>query len=262
MPLAAGYGAGGTTFDRGPRPLLPFAVHLLCVIPARIGSRRLREKPLRLLAGEPLVRVVARRVLEAGLEARVVVATDDPRVVAAVRPIGVEGVLTSTTHPSGTDRVAAVARLPRFREAQVVLNVQGDEPLLPDVAMRGAIGRVERGDRVGTAAAPLGPGAMADPHTVKVAVDDAGRARGFSRTVPPSGGGGEMWRHLGVYAYAREALLEWAGLAPTREELDEGLEQLRALAHGIAIGVARIAAPVAPGIDTEDDLVRAEARLT
>ncbi len=208
--------------------------------------------------------MVAKRVLAAGLEARVVIATDDPRVVAAVAPLGVEGILTDPAHRSGTERVAEVARLPRFRHVDVVLNVQGDEPLLPPDAMHGAVGRVALGDPIGTAAAPLSTDALGDPHQVKVVVDGAGRALRFSRAFPASGawhGDVEVLRHMGVYAYTPDALQRWVALPPVAEERAEALEQLRPLAHGIPIGVARLAEVVTPGIDTEADLTRVEAHL-
>lgn len=208
--------------------------------------------------------MVARRVLALGLDARVVVATDDARVVAAVAPLEVEAVLTRADHRCGTERVAEVAALPRFADAQVVLNVQGDEPLLPGAAARGALARLDLGDGIGTAAVPLQADGLADPHLVKVVVDQAGRALRFSRTVPASGawdGEVDLLRHVGVYAYSRGALQRWAELPPTDAELALGLEQLRPLAHGLTIGVARIDAAVAPGIDTEEDLARAEAHF-
>jgi 3-deoxy-manno-octulosonate cytidylyltransferase (CMP-KDO synthetase) len=252
----------GTTFDSEAGSLLPFAVPILCVIPARSGSVRLPDKPLRLLAGEPLVRHVARRALEVPRLARVIVATDDRRVADAVAVIGVESVLTSRAHTSGTERVAAAAR--RYDAYDIVVNLQGDEPFIPAEAVDGAIDRVQSGDAIATAADPLAPGDGADPDRVKVGVDPTGRARWFSRdsAVPSRDHASvDVLHHVGVYAYRHESLLRWAALPPASEEKRMRLEQLRPLAHGMAIGVARVASRVPRGIDTPADLRRAETYL-
>jgi 3-deoxy-manno-octulosonate cytidylyltransferase (CMP-KDO synthetase) len=236
-------------------------VRLVCVIPARLGASRLPDKPLRLLAGEPLVRVVARHALELDLGGPVVVASDEERVLEVVAPLGVTGVLTRPDHRSGTERVAEVAGRPEFAEAEVVLNLQGDEPFLPREAALGALARVRQGDDVGTAAQPLERGAWRDPHRVKVEVDGRGHAVQFYRTpsaraCPPRGA---ALQHLGVYAYAPATLRRWMALPATPQEAAERLEQLRPLAHGFTIGVAVLAGTVPHGIDTEDDLRTAEA---
>jgi 3-deoxy-manno-octulosonate cytidylyltransferase (CMP-KDO synthetase) len=238
-------------------------VHLLIVIPARLGSTRIPSKPLRLLAGEPLVCAVARRVVEFALDARIVVASDDERVLVAVAPLGVEGVLTSAAHGTGTERVAAVAGRPEFHAHDTVLNVQGDEPFMRRYAVVGALERVAGGDPVGTAAVPLERGAVADSARVTVVVDKQGRALDFVRAVPASNGDtrpAATLQHVGVYAYSRAALAQWARLPVVREELDEGLEQLRPLRHGINIGVAAVPGPAWRAIDTEADLAIAEVR--
>jgi 3-deoxy-manno-octulosonate cytidylyltransferase (CMP-KDO synthetase) len=204
---------------------------------------------------------VARRVLELDLDMRVVVASDDQRVLEAVAPLGVEGVLTDAGIGSGTERAAAVAALPAYCGGQMVLNVQGDEPFFPLEAALGAVERVRGGEPIGTAAAPLGEGEALDPNRVKVVVDGAGRALRFSRRLPASAAWTcdvDVLHHVGVYAYERRALERWVKLPPAPEELAEGLEQLRPLAHGIPVGVARIAGPVPPGVDTEADLIAAE----
>ncbi len=237
-------------------------MRLVCVIPARVGSVRLPAKPLRLLGGEPLIRVVARRALALHLGGDLVVATDDPRVVEAVAPLGVRGLLTAPHHTSGTERVAEVAALGEFAEADVVLNLQGDEPFVPAAAARGALDRVRRGDDIGTAAQPLAPGGWRDPHRVKVELDGRGRARRFYRTPAPAcPHGAATFQHIGVYAYPPRVLQRWAAFPATAAERAEGLEQLRPLAHGFTIGVAVIAQPAPHGIDTEDDLRLAEALL-
>jgi 3-deoxy-manno-octulosonate cytidylyltransferase (CMP-KDO synthetase) len=146
-----------------------------------------------------------------------------------------------------------------------VVNVQGDEPFLAREALSGSIEQVERGADIGTAAAPLDPALAGDPARVKVVTDAAGRALYFSRAVIPyrreasETGPGLYWQHLGIYAFSRDALRRWSRLEPSPAEVAERLEQLRALHHGLTIGVARLTEPVEPGVDTIDDLRRAEA---
>jgi 3-deoxy-manno-octulosonate cytidylyltransferase (CMP-KDO synthetase) len=237
---------------------------VLVVIPARLGSTRLPHKPLQLLAGEPLIARVARRVVEMEAADRVVVATDAEEVARAVSRVDVEVVFTRPDHVSGTDRVAEVAGRGDFRCFDVVVNLQGDEPFMPRAAVLGAIHRVRAGDDVGTAAAPLDPGEADDPARVKVVTDVHGRALYFSRArIPHWRDGGEApprtwWQHLGIYAFRREALERWTRLEPTALETAERLEQLRALQHGFTIGVALLEEPAPAGIDTPDDLRRAE----
>jgi 3-deoxy-manno-octulosonate cytidylyltransferase (CMP-KDO synthetase) len=174
-------------------------------------------------------------------------------------------VLTNRGHLTGTDRVAEVAARPEFAGYDAVVNVQGDEPFLTREALAGSIEQVAQGNDMGTAAAPLEAELAGDPSRVKVVTDAAGRALYFSRSViphrrEPAGPSDRLyWQHLGIYAYTREALRRWAGLEPSAAELAERLEQLRALHHGLIIGVARLAEPVEPGVDTLDDLRRAEA---
>ena len=240
-------------------------MRVLGVIPARLGSTRLPNKPLQMLAGEPLITRVIQRVQEHGLADELVVATDSPMVAQVVERSQVRAVLTDRHHLTGTDRVAEVAARPEFAGYDAVVYVQGDEPFLAREALAGSIERVAQGDDIGTAAAPLDAGLAGDPARVKVVTDEAGRALYFSRSViphrrePSDPGDGLYWQHLGIYAYTREALRRWARLEPSPAELAERLEQLRALHHGLTIGVARLAEPVEPGVDTLDDLRRAEA---
>lgn len=239
-------------------------MHVLCVIPARIGSTRLAHKPLRLIAGEPLIRHVARRAVEFDLGLRIVVATDDSRVADAVAGLPVESLVTSRALSSGTGRAAAVLAHPDYRSHDIVLNLQGDEPLIEREAVVGALERVlERGDDIGTAAGLLEARALADPHRVKVTVDGRGRALGFFRTPrPPACARREAtFHHIGVYAYRAGALRRWVALPPSAQETDERLEQLRPLAHGMTIGVAVLDASPAPGVDTEADVREVESRL-
>ena len=240
-------------------------MRVLGVIPARLGSTRLPNKPLQLLAGEPLITRVIQRVLEHGLIDRLVVATDAPMIAEVVERSGARAVLTDAAHRSGTDRVAEAARRGEFAGFDVVVNIQGDEPFVSREALTGALQRLELGDDVGTAAAPLDPALAADPSRVKVVTDARGRALYFSRAViphrrdPGDPSEGLYWQHVGLYAYTRPALECWVGARPSPAEEAERLEQLRALHCGLAVGVTRLAEPAPPGVDTPDDLRRAEA---
>ena len=240
-------------------------MRVLGVIPARLGSTRLPNKPLQLLAGEPLITRVIQRVVEHGVLQDLVVATDSHMIAEVVERAGVRAVLTHDGHLTGTDRVAEVAGRPEFAEFDVVANVQGDEPFMPREALAGAIERVAGGDDIGTAAAPLDPALAEDPARVKLVTDGRGRALYFSRAViphrrePTDPADGLYWQHLGLYVYTRAALQRWICTPPPPAELAERLEQLRALHCGLTIGVARLARPALPGVDTPDDLRRAEA---
>jgi 3-deoxy-manno-octulosonate cytidylyltransferase (CMP-KDO synthetase) len=241
-------------------------VPVLGVIPARLGSSRLPRKPLLPLAGEPLVLWVVRRVVDARICDRVVVATDAPEIASVVERAGHEAVLTSPAHQSGTERVAEVAVNKAFSGFDVVLNVQGDEPLVAPEALHGAVARVRGGDPIGTAAGDLDSSLATDPSRVKVVVDVGGRAVYFSRAPIPfdRDGAGDVryYQHVGVYAYTPDALLHWVRLAPVPEERWERLEQLRPLLRGMPIGVALFPGPAAPGVDTADDLRAVTTQLT
>jgi 3-deoxy-manno-octulosonate cytidylyltransferase (CMP-KDO synthetase) len=238
----------------------------LAVIPARLGATRLPRKPLRLLAGLPLVVRVWQRVTEIGVADLVVVATDSEEVAKAACEHGAQVVMTRSSHPSGTDRVAEVAARPEFSDVDVIINVQGDEPFVSAQAVAGAA-RLVTDSRfpLGTAAVIAPPDILHDPDVVKVVADGRGRAMYFSRAPIPflqSERDAEMqrahvWQHIGVYAYTADALRRWVGLPVNPLEQIERLEQLRPLAAGMAMGVALIDEPVRPGIDTEQDLERA-----
>jgi 3-deoxy-manno-octulosonate cytidylyltransferase (CMP-KDO synthetase) len=241
-------------------------VPVLGVIPARLGSSRLPRKPLLPLAGDPLILWVVRRVAELGVCDRLVVATDAGEIAAVVEGAGHEAVLTSSQHQSGTERIAEVVARKEFSDFNLILNVQGDEPLVAPEAVRGAVDRVRRGDPIGTAAGALDPALAADPSRVKVVVGPSGRALYFSRAAIPfdrDGTGTVVYhQHVGVYAYTREALQRWVALPPVPHETWERLEQLRPLLHGIPIGVALFPGAAAPGVDTTDDLTWTERELT
>ncbi len=238
----------------------------LAVIPARLGATRLPRKPLRLLAGSPLIVRVWQRVVDIDVAERVVVATDSDEVADVVRAHGGEVVITGADHPSGTHRVAEVARRAEFKGFDVVVNVQGDEPFVSRRALLGAARMVtEARYPVGTAAVLATPAILNDPNAVKVVAADDGRAMYFSRAPIPflrDAADAELqrtrtWQHIGVYAYEWTALMRWIELPESPLEQIERLEQLRPLASGMAIGVSLIDEPVRPGIDTEDDLERA-----
>ena len=247
----------------------PHPRSVLAVIPARLASTRLSRKPLRLLGGAPLVVRVLERVRALALADAVVVATDDPAVADVVERAGGTAALTSPDHPSGTDRIAEAVAAPSLAGYDIVLNVQGDEPFVDGATIRGALGMVrDRGFPVGTVSAPAAEDALGSDAIVKVVTGDDGRALYFSRApIPWCRDAADAARraplvrqHVGVYAYTREALARWVALPEHPLERVERLEQLRPLAAGLAIGVAPLDAPVAGGVDTEDDLARANAR--
>lgn len=238
----------------------------LVVIPARLGATRLPQKPLRLLGGLPLIVRVWQRISDMNLADRCVVATDDDKVASIVREAGGDCVMTSSSHSTGTERVAEVAAKLEFRSFDAILNVQGDEPFIGEESVRGAAGMVtDARFPLGTSAARAGVEIFDSPAIVKVVTDGEGRALYFSRgPIPYLRDAADApkrkaltLQHIGVYAYHRDALAEWAALPPHPLEEIERLEQLRPLAAGIPIGVAITDEPAATGIDTEDDLVRA-----
>jgi len=238
----------------------------LAVIPARLGATRLPRKPLRLLAGLPLVVRVWERVRAMDVADRCIVATDSVEVAEAVAAHGGEVILTRADHPSGTDRVAEVAARRDLAGFDAVVNVQGDEPFVSAAAVRGAVRMVASGAfALGTAAVAASPSIQQNPNIVKVVAADDGRAMYFSRAAVPflrerddaALLGARVWQHLGVYAYTRAALARWVALPAHPLEQIERLEQLRPLAAGMAMGVSLITEPVRGGIDTEEDLDRA-----
>lgn len=245
----------------------------LAVIPARLGATRLPRKPLRLLAGRPLVVRVWERVSAMDVADRCVIATDSEEVARAARENGAEAVLTSPNHPSGTDRVAEVASHADYVGYDTILNVQGDEPFISADAVRAALGMVTQAFSIGTAAVRAAPAVLAEPSVVKVVAADDGRALYFSRApIPflrePKDADdtallrARVWQHLGVYAYTREALRRWVALPEHPLERIERLEQLRPLAAGWAIGVGVVDGPLRRGIDTEHDLAQANSEWT
>ncbi len=246
---------------------------VLGVVPARLNSSRLPRKPLQLILGRPLLEWVWRRVSSMRTFDHLVVAADAPEVEQLCDSLGAPVVMTDPQHPSGTDRVAQVVERPEFRDFSLIVNVQGDEPLVEEAHLSRAVELVRNGDwDVGTCATPLVTSeARQDPSVVKVARAASGRALFFSRagipfkrdekpsaeelTAPP------FLRHIGIYAYRRDALARWVALSPSALEELERLEQLRALEDGMRIGVA-VVDRARPGVDTAADVIRMEEMLS
>jgi 3-deoxy-manno-octulosonate cytidylyltransferase (CMP-KDO synthetase) len=235
----------------------------VAIVPARYGSTRFPGKPLALLAGKPVIQHVVERVQSAGVFDAVWVATDDARIVAAVQAAGGEARLTRAEHATGTERIAELAAA--LPADCLVLNVQGDEPLVPPALLRELVQALRAAPAIGmlTAAHPArDPAGFASPHVVKVVLDAEQRALYFSRAgIPhPRGTALEYLRHVGVYAFRRATLSQFVALSPGPLEVREGLEQLRALEHGIAIHVL-VTAHETYGIDTPADLEAVARRL-
>lgn len=242
-------------------------------IPARYASTRLPGKPLRLIAGEPMIVHVARRAREAGA-AEVVVATDDARIAEALAALGVRVCMTSPDHTSGTDRLAECAAICHWSDDRIVVNLQGDEPLAPPGAIRAAAMALAAGDaELATLATPITSTAeLFDPNCVKLVRDARGHAMYFSRAPIPwhrdtfahdrlALPEGQWLRHIGLYAYRVAQLRRFAAMLPGTLEQIESLEQLRVLEAGWRIAVALTPESFPAGVDTEEDLQRVIAHL-
>ncbi|GAA5008330.1 3-deoxy-manno-octulosonate cytidylyltransferase [Pseudoluteimonas lycopersici] len=243
-------------------------------IPARFGASRLPGKPLRLLGGEPVIAHVVRRAQAAGAR-EVWVATDDARIADAVSASGAWVAMTDPSHASGSDRLAECARIAGWSDDDIVVNLQGDEPFAPASGIRAvADALASSGAPMATLATPVEDVAtLFDPNAVKLVRANNGDALYFSRAPIPWARDafaasrdalpvGEAWlRHIGIYAYRVGFLRAFAALPPSTLERIESLEQLRALENGHRIAVALAPEPFPPGIDTPEDLARAEARL-
>ncbi len=245
----------------------------VAVIPARFASTRLPGKPLADIEGKPMVVRVAEAIAGANA-ARVLVATDHTDVFNAVRDAGIEVLMTRADHPTGTDRLAEVVAQLRLSDDAVLVNVQGDEPLIDPAIVRGVADRLaeDPGAACATAAHAIHRAdEFFNPNVVKVVVDSRGRARYFSRAPIPWARdafalGREALpdalparRHIGIYAYRAGFLKRYADLPPAPEERFEALEQLRILHHGESIAVLDWNGPLAPGVDTPEDLARVRA---
>ena len=241
------------------------------VIPARYASTRLPGKALADIAGKPMVVHVCDRARESGAS-DVIVATDDERIAAAVAAHGYPFAMTRADHASGTDRIAEVARQRSWKDDDIVVNVQGDEPRLPPQLIRAVAEQLEHHPdaAIATACHPIRDAAeMFDPNAVKVVINEHGYALYFSRAPIPWARDGfssdrtrlpadlPVFRHLGLYAYRSSFLYKYTSLAPVAIERFEALEQLRALAHGFRIAVAINDEAPEPGVDTPEDLEKA-----
>jgi len=247
-------------------------LHFRVVVPARYASSRLPGKPLADIGGRPMVLHVVERALQAGAES-VVVATDDARVRAAVEAAGYQAIMTSPDHQSGTERLVEVAEILGWDDDSLVVNVQGDEPLIDPALIREAARQLVLHDDavMATLAHPIHDHAdFINPNVVKVVADEAGYALYFSRAPIP-------WprdafadkhpmphelgalRHIGLYAYRAGFLRTYASLAASPLERHEMLEQLRVLWHGYRISLGVTASAPAPGVDTPEDLARVRA---
>jgi 3-deoxy-manno-octulosonate cytidylyltransferase (CMP-KDO synthetase) len=235
---------------------------IIGVVPARLGSTRLPRKVLRELAGRPLVEWVWRAATESGLMERVIIATDSEEVLSVCRERGIPAEMTSANCASGSDRVFEIAE---HHEAEIYVNIQGDEPLLTAVHFRALLAPfADESVEVTTLATPCSAEEIANPNAVKVVTAIDGRALYFSRAAIPydrdkSGFSGYK-KHLGIYAYRKTALEKFAKLTPSPLEMIEKLEQLRLLENGIGIVVAEVSMNTI-GVDTEEDLKCAETEL-
>jgi 3-deoxy-manno-octulosonate cytidylyltransferase (CMP-KDO synthetase) len=246
-------------------------VSFIVIIPARLASTRLPNKPLADLGGKPMVVRVAERAKEAGA-ARIIVATDHASIRAACEQHGVEVCMTRADHPSGTDRIAEVARAMDLAPDAVVVNLQGDEPLIDPQLLQAAAARIGADVPMSTCAHPLHDAADAfNPNVVKVVLDKQGRALYFSRATIPwhrdafandtstLPAGYVPLRHIGLYAYRNDFLQAYPALEVSPLEGIEALEQLRVLWHGYPIAVHVTASAPAAGVDTPADLARVQA---
>jgi len=246
------------------------------LIPARLASSRLPEKPLADLGGVPMVVRVAQRVAQAlAADARVVVACDSPRIVNACEAFGVQALMTHSNHASGSDRLAEACQLLGLSDEDIVVNVQGDEPLIDTALVAAVAGLLHQYPQasMGTAAHAIQDGAdFYDPNVVKVVCDAAGMAMYFSRApiawwrdrptaTPTALPQPAPLRHIGIYAYRAGFLRDFPKLAQAPMEISEALEQLRALWHGHKIAVYLSETAPGPGVDTPQDLERVRRLL-
>lgn len=229
----------------------------ICVIPARYSSTRLPGKPLKDICGKPMICRVFERASRAQSVAEVIVATDDERIFQAVEKNFGRAMMTRADHKTGTDRLAEVAA--KFPDADVVVNVQGDEPLIEPALIDELVAEFARDNelQMATVATELtAADEMQNPNNVKVVVDLKGNALYFSRSLipfPRNAGKSPVYKHIGIYAYRRQFLIDYAAMEPTPLELTESLEQLRALENGFKIRVIKSSCRFI-GVDTAEDL--------
>jgi 3-deoxy-manno-octulosonate cytidylyltransferase (CMP-KDO synthetase) len=246
------------------------------VIPARYGSTRLLGKPLLDIAGKPMIQRVWEQAGKSSAS-EVIVATDDQRIVEAARQFGAQVCMTSAEHPSGTDRLREVAQAQAWPDDHIVVNVQGDEPLIPPALIDQVASNLGNNPEAGIATlceTVTGVAELLNPNAVKVVTDAAGMALYFSRATIPwpresfmNGAQsmpeqGEWYRHIGIYAYRTAFLHQYVQWAPAPLEQLEQLEQLRALYNGTKIHVDPVAESVPAGVDTQADLDLVRAQFT
>ena len=240
------------------------------IIPARLASTRLPNKPLVDLGGKPMIVRVAERAQMSGAEL-VVVACDDDSVVKVCQAHGIKAMLTRSCHPSGTDRIAEVAAQLNLPKDAVIVNVQGDEPLIEPALIRATAAQIHTGVPMSTAAHPITTAADAfNPNVVKVVLDKLGRALYFSRATIPWDRDGfaqtkeslhsdyRVYRHIGLYAYTNAFLQTYSSLEAAPIEQVEMLEQLRVLWNGYQIAVHITSDSPLAGVDTPEDLLRVQ----
>ncbi len=251
------------------------SVRFKVVIPARYGSTRLPGKPLLNIAGKPMIAHVCERAEEAEAD-EIIVATDDQRIFQAVADLGIKAVMTRPDHQSGTERIAEVARLCGWADDEIIVNLQGDEPLIPPVYIRDVAKALADQQQAGiaTLAAQIAdPEEIFNPNAVKVVLNHAGYALYFSRAPIPwerdaftlSGGTPSgvvpYLRHIGMYAYTVGFLSRYCLWDASKLESVESLEQLRILWYGEAIRVKIVDKTPVAGVDTQEDLMRVEQVL-
>jgi len=234
------------------------------LIPARHAASRFPGKPLVSIAGKPMIQRVWEGARQAKCLRDVIVATDDPRIAEACRAFGAPVALTSPDHPTGSDRLAEAAA---GLEDEIVVNIQGDEPLIRGFVIDAAVDalRAKPEAVMSTVVHEAAPEALDDPNRVKAVLDRRGRVLWFSRARIPFPCHAETatrwWQHVGLYVYRRSFLLEFVGLPQTSAERAEGLEQLRALEHGFAIQAVVVDGWRSISVDVPEDVARIEAAL-
>lgn len=250
---------------------LPFKV----VIPARYASTRLPGKPLLMIAGKPMIAHVCEKARQAGAE-EIVVATDDERIINAVIGLGIKAVMTRADHQSGTERIAEVAELSGWDDRDIIVNVQGDEPLIPPALITGLAESLAGQQQTGIATLAARIHEQDEifiPNAVKVVLNKDGNALYFSRAPIPWDRDGfavnkqpsgkiDYYRHIGIYAYTVEFLKHYCFWQPSVLETVESLEQLRILWYGEPIKVNVIDSAPPAGVDTQEDLLRVDKLLT
>lgn len=233
----------------------------IVVIPSRFASSRLPGKPLADIGGKPLIAHVVARANESDA-GRVIVATDDQRIADALTDENCEVCMTRADHQSGSDRLAEVMAELNIPDNTIVINVQGDEPLIPAQLINQVADSLQRSKRaaMATAAHPISSEAdLHNPNVVKVVFDKAGQAMYFSRSPIPHGATASAWHHIGIYAYRAEFLKRYHLLSESTLEQSENLEQLRVMDNGEIIMVEQIDYDAGIGVDTPDDLARVRA---